>query len=357
MKSKNKLRKDKGITLIALIITIIVILILAGISIAMLAGNNSILNRAGQSRVANALGTGKDAVNMAVMSAVQDYYQSVYDGQNVSNTYSATDLDNYIIANVRNGNTENKDYNLEVADVNFGVWEGKSITLTYTPDSSEVTGTLDNGVMTWGSITNKGQQASNPALQDALSTKSYVGYYAEIDGIYGIIYADLLAQTQRSGNWGSNGSWSITSASTSASDYKTYNVRELTESDTTFGTYNETGVVTVNGTTGNNRFYVMEISDRSNGVNWETACGTTAGTNGRWVLPSKEKWSMFGGMLGITSGSQRTTFGLNKFYWASDSYPNFTSWGPGAWYANFEDPNVFGTGRSDSCDVRLTTTY
>ena len=39
-----------GITLIALVITIIVLLILAGISIAMLSGDNSILNQAGRAR-------------------------------------------------------------------------------------------------------------------------------------------------------------------------------------------------------------------------------------------------------------------------------------------------------------------
>ena len=38
--------RNKGITLIALVITIIVLLILAGISIAMLTGDNGILNKA-----------------------------------------------------------------------------------------------------------------------------------------------------------------------------------------------------------------------------------------------------------------------------------------------------------------------
>ncbi len=45
MNFKN-LKEKQGITLIALIITIIVLLILAGISIAMLAGDNGILTRA-----------------------------------------------------------------------------------------------------------------------------------------------------------------------------------------------------------------------------------------------------------------------------------------------------------------------
>ena len=40
------LKNNKGITLIALVITIIVLLILAGVSIAMLTGENGILNQA-----------------------------------------------------------------------------------------------------------------------------------------------------------------------------------------------------------------------------------------------------------------------------------------------------------------------
>ena len=43
---KNITRRQTGITLIALIITIIILLILAGVSIAMLTGNNGILTQA-----------------------------------------------------------------------------------------------------------------------------------------------------------------------------------------------------------------------------------------------------------------------------------------------------------------------
>ena len=45
-RTMEKLRKNKGITLIALVITIIVLLILAGVSIAMLTGQNGILTQA-----------------------------------------------------------------------------------------------------------------------------------------------------------------------------------------------------------------------------------------------------------------------------------------------------------------------
>ena len=47
---RKTLRRNKGITLIALVVTIIVLLILAGISIAMLTGQNGILNRASEAK-------------------------------------------------------------------------------------------------------------------------------------------------------------------------------------------------------------------------------------------------------------------------------------------------------------------
>ena len=47
---KNTFKKNKGITLIALVVTIIVLLVLAGISIVMLTGQNGILNRAGEAK-------------------------------------------------------------------------------------------------------------------------------------------------------------------------------------------------------------------------------------------------------------------------------------------------------------------
>ena len=50
------MREQKGITLIALVITIIVLLILAGVSIAMLTGENGILTKATQSTKETAKG-------------------------------------------------------------------------------------------------------------------------------------------------------------------------------------------------------------------------------------------------------------------------------------------------------------
>ena len=55
---------NKGITLIALVITIIVLLILAGVSIAMLTGQNGILTRATESKIESSDAEIVERVNM-----------------------------------------------------------------------------------------------------------------------------------------------------------------------------------------------------------------------------------------------------------------------------------------------------
>ena len=52
-KKKINIKNKKGITLIALVITIVVLLILAGVSIAMLTGNNRYFNTSTNSKGKN----------------------------------------------------------------------------------------------------------------------------------------------------------------------------------------------------------------------------------------------------------------------------------------------------------------
>lgn len=63
MKRLN-INKNKGITLIALVITIIVLLILAGVSIAMLTGENGILTQANNAKIEQCHGAVKEAINL-----------------------------------------------------------------------------------------------------------------------------------------------------------------------------------------------------------------------------------------------------------------------------------------------------
>ena len=69
---KYKLKKNKGITLIALVVTIIVLLILAGISISMLTGQNGILNRAQEAKEKTQVANEKEAIGLATMDALTE---------------------------------------------------------------------------------------------------------------------------------------------------------------------------------------------------------------------------------------------------------------------------------------------
>ena len=69
MESKRK-RKERGITLIALVITIIVLLILASVSISMLTGQNGILTQAQNAGKQTDIGTEKEQIALAYNGAV-----------------------------------------------------------------------------------------------------------------------------------------------------------------------------------------------------------------------------------------------------------------------------------------------
>ena len=69
---KDKNMRNKGITLIALVITIIVLLILAGVSIATLTGQNGILTRANDAKEQTGIAEEKEAINLAYSGAVAE---------------------------------------------------------------------------------------------------------------------------------------------------------------------------------------------------------------------------------------------------------------------------------------------
>lgn len=68
MNKETRIRQEEnsGITLIALVITIIVLLILAGVSIAMLTGDNGILTQASKSKEATEQGKVEEMVSVAI---------------------------------------------------------------------------------------------------------------------------------------------------------------------------------------------------------------------------------------------------------------------------------------------------
>ena len=74
------MRNQKGITLIALVITIIVLLILAGVSIAMLTGENGILNQATSAKYDTTKAEMVERANMELNAA----YSKILAGQKLT---------------------------------------------------------------------------------------------------------------------------------------------------------------------------------------------------------------------------------------------------------------------------------
>lgn len=83
----NLLKNKKGITLIALVITIIVLLILAGVSISMLTNNNGILNKAQKAVKETELGQKKEN---EILKGIENTIDDALKGINGENTSKVT---------------------------------------------------------------------------------------------------------------------------------------------------------------------------------------------------------------------------------------------------------------------------
>ena len=124
------LKNNRGITLIALVITIIVLLILAGVSIAMLTGENGILNQATDARDDTKAAEIREKVEMAV--------QAAYAAQLAANPTSTAELAETAVA--AQYNTDNS---ASISFTGSGPWtatiDGYTVTLTRSNKTFTVT--------------------------------------------------------------------------------------------------------------------------------------------------------------------------------------------------------------------------
>ena len=195
------------------------------------------------------------------------------------------------------------------------------------------------------SNTNYNEKTASYAVTVKIPTfteSSGVGYYADVDGngtVDGIIFEDF--KVGGSGTWGRvNGEYTIPTVSKT----KNYYISKKSYTDK-FGTKD---VLTPIGT-GNNRFYVMTLTDKmSNYCEWAPA--KQQATNG-WNLPTRNELAAFSGMLNITI-SNRGTYGLHGYYWTSEGYDLGE-----AWVASYEGGYMRTISASGGAYVRLCRTF
>ena len=335
----------------------IVLLILAGVTIATLTGDNGILTKASKAReqteIANVIEQAKTDV-LGIQTENKD--------GNITKGELKTVLDKYF-------DVVPDDYTTETVLTTKDEYGNHKITVSE----------IYNG--------NLGE------TQEVISkTESFVGYYADIDGdetVDGIIYADLAVG--ESGQWAdSNGNYIILTEE---------NVKDYYISDTNYnGPFGEKPVLSPTGeeTDKKDRFYVMALSDiDANTYYWyykayENMSDYAAMTSGDfgtgkanteamikkwdnsgygeqnandmwrliqnevengWFVPSRGEWSAFAQELGITT-SNYPSFGLSGYYWSSSQQSTST-----AYNVHFDLGYITNFYVNENIYVRLSTTF
>lgn len=126
------MKKNNGITLIALVITIIVLLILAGVSIAMITSQDGILGKAKDAKAKNEIGALMDDIAVKASELQADYYEKAYVDGNAS--VKAKTVTAYIVEGLTNYNT-----NVEVTESSTDVYKVKITSSSNSKISAEAT--------------------------------------------------------------------------------------------------------------------------------------------------------------------------------------------------------------------------
>mgnify|MGYP004519683137 CR=1 FL=1 len=84
---------NQGITLIALVVTIIVLLILAGVSISMITGQNGILNRAAEAKEKTEISSKDEQRKLAQAEALMNTEKTTYKGVTLPEGFAPTKID------------------------------------------------------------------------------------------------------------------------------------------------------------------------------------------------------------------------------------------------------------------------
>lgn len=85
------MKSNKGVTLVALVVTIIVLLILAGVTINMVAGQNGIMTKASTAKTTQLVATFKEAISTGVSALAADEQEAAAMGGDAPNAKTIED--------------------------------------------------------------------------------------------------------------------------------------------------------------------------------------------------------------------------------------------------------------------------
>ena len=152
-----KMKRNKGITVIALVITIVVLLILAGVSISMLTGENGILNQAQEAKEQTKYKSAEEKVKLAIMGARAD-------GGTLTVSKLSTELSH------QGGTLKGSAFPVEVQMNEYFFYVDSKGTVTEIPEGLEVGTTIEyvpSGIYSWPAKYCSSTQSTDTELNSA----------------------------------------------------------------------------------------------------------------------------------------------------------------------------------------------
>ena len=328
MKLREEMKKEQntnhGITLIALVVTIVILIILATISIGSLFGENGLIKKAQEAKQyqANAI-----SMEQGAMDKLETYANLIGGGSGVPApptdttgptvnievvTVTETSIQVKVTATDESGLAESDTYKFFINDEE----KEKNTTGEFTFEGLTVGTKYTIKVEVKDKVGNLGSATKEVTSVATIDTeRSYVGYYADVDRdgtVDGVIYADLAIGG--SGSWTEIEGWhAITYTYPKVtSGLKQYYVSS--ESYTGFGgKWTKPVITALEGIQGTDRFYVMALEDFNAGTNYywynsaygnmgdySTATSKDFGTGKENTATMIAKWN------GIEYGGQNT---------------------------------------------------
>ena len=376
-------RSDKAITLIALIVTIIVLLILAGVTINLAVNNQGIFNKAKTATRAfkNASENEQTGLDEADKEIAKYMPKEGSEGGSGSGSESS------------GGTSERENSGSSTSESSNA--SGTGGTVEKPTDPSGTGGTVEKPVVP--RLTEDEVYGSTLKRKEALPITQENLIYADYnnDG-----YADGIIVADASGN-------AVTTDKIGSGDFADYSVKE-------FDYLNASNQTTVKGylvtrTKASNKFYVLSLADYDSSTshtwyksasgkmtdynksaNTPTSIEIGKGENNTrlmvqriayhsslnpdygdptdsdiwqvlqtrptgWFVPSRNEWKAFMTNLnaqGLTKSNYQSSFGLHKYYWSSSQDNNIR-----AWDVDFGDRNVVDIDVKGTYSLRLCATF
>lgn len=379
-------RSDRAITLIALIVTIIVLLILAGVTISMAVNKQGIFNKA---KVATGAYKSAAEGEQSGLDAADKEIDKYMPGGSGSGS-SGTDNGGTSGSESSGGTSERENSGSSTSESSNASGTGGSVEKPTAPSGTG--GSVEKPVVP--RLTEDEVYGSTLKRKDALPITQPNLIYADYnnDG-----YADGIIVADASGN-------AVTTDKIGSGDFADYSVKE-------FDYLNASNQTTVKGylvtrTKASNKFYLLSLADydsstshtwyknaygKMTDANTPTSIEIGKGENNTrlmvqriayhsslnpdygdptdsdiwqvlqtrptgWFVPSKNEWNAFMTNLkaqGLTTSNYQSSFGLHNDYWSSSQYSNIYD----AWDVYFDLGNMGSPNVNRTFSLRLCATF